>query len=488
MDVEWAKDGRDGRLYILQARPETVHSIKATKAVAKVYRLSGPPGDPIVTGSAVGESIGSGPARVVRDASELDSVQQGDVLVATTTNPDWEPVMKRSAAIITDAGGRTSHAAIVSREFGIPCIVGADNATGLIRSGQDVTVSCAEGSEGRVYSGRLPWFVEEVDASGPRPERTKVMVNVADPSRAFEFSFLPCDGVGLARMEFIVNNAIGVHPMALVRYPELSDPEAVDTIKGRIGDEDPREFFVRSLAEGVGRIAAAFHPRPVVVRMSDFKTNEYAQLVGGSEFEPEEENPMLGFRGASRYYDPRYEDGFALECEALQRVRDGMGLTNIVAMIPFCRTVEEGRQVIETMARHGLRQGDGELQIYVMCELPSNALNATAFLDVFDGFSIGSNDLTQLTLGIDRGSGAVAHLFDERDVAVKALIEMAIDAARRAGKPIGICGQAPSDFPDFAQWLVTKGISSISLNPDSVVLTSRRIADAEQREQKESST
>ena len=479
MDIEWAKDGITGELFIVQARPETVHSNKPQTAIAEVYRLKGGKGLPLVKGQAVGEKIGVGRVRVVHHASDLQSVQAGDVLVARLTDPDWEPVMRRVAAIVTDQGGRTAHAAIVSREFGIPCIVGCGNATEMLHDGEEVTVVCSEGPEGHVYEGHRGFEVEKIDGAATPSTRTQVMLTVGDPARAFKLSFIPNSGVGLARTEFIVTNHIGVHPMALAHYPNLKDQQAVKAIAARIGDEDPRDFFIRRFSEGVGRIAAAFYPKPVIVRTSDFKTNEYARLLGGSEFEPVEENPMLGFRGASRYYDERYAEGFALECTALLRVRRDMGLTNVKVMIPFCRTPEEANQVIAVMARHGLKQGEQGLEIYGMCELPSNVIRAEEFLRVFDGYSIGSNDLTQLVLGLDRDSGTVSHLFNERDRAVMGMIAHVIDEARRAGKPIGICGQAPSDFPDFAVWLVEQGINSISLNPDAAIKTKLVIAAAE---------
>ena len=481
MDIEWAKDGISGELFIVQARPETVHSTKSLTAVAEVYRLKGQHGLPLVKGQAVGEKIGAGRVRVVGEAADLQRVEAGDVLVARLTDPDWEPVMQRVAAIVTDQGGRTAHAAIVSREFGIPCIVGSGNATEILHDGDEVTVACSEGPEGHVYAGRISFEVEKIDAGAVPQTRTQVMLTLGDPAQAFKVSFIPNAGVGLARTEFIVTNHIGVHPMALACYPNLKDQLAIQQVLALIGAEDPREFFIRRLSEGVGRIAAAFYPKPVIVRTSDFKTNEYARLLGGSEFEPQEENPMLGFRGASRYYDARYAEGFALECAALLRVRKDMGLTNIKIMIPFCRTVEEGKRVIEVMAQHGLRQGDDGLEIYAMCELPSNVARADEFLRVFDGYSIGSNDLTQLVLGIDRDSGTVSHLFDENDRAVMSLIAQVIEEARRAGKPIGICGQAPSDFPEFARWLVEQGITSISLNPDVAIKTQLVIADEEKR-------
>ena len=481
MDIEWVKDGETGELFIIQARPETVHSAPRPTEGIEVFTLTAPTGPPIVTGQAVGDRIASGRVRVVRSAAELASVRSGDVVVAELTDPDWEPAMRRMAALVTNRGGRTAHAAIVSRELGLPCVVGAGNATELLHDGDEVTVSCAEGTVGRVYAGLLDFEVERIDPESVGSTRTAVMMNVADPEGALRLASIRNDGVGLARIEFVVAHHIGIHPMALVRYPDIPDAGEREEITRRLAGEDPQEYFVRRLCEGVAQIAAPFYPKPVIVRTSDFKTNEYARLLGGSSFEPEEENPMLGFRGASRYYDPLYADGFALECRALARLRDRMGLTNVKVMIPFCRTVEEGRKVIEVMGRNSLRQGENGLEIYAMCELPSNALDADAFLTVFDGFSIGSNDLTQLTLGIDRDSAAVAHLFDERDDAVRRLISMAIDAAHRARKPIGICGQAPSDFPDFAEWLVEQGISSISLNPDTVLRTTARIAACEER-------
>jgi pyruvate,water dikinase len=479
MDLEWAKDGFSGQLFIVQARPETVHSAKPRTASAEVYRLHGTTGAPLVRGQAVGEKIGVGVVHVVADPGELASVQTGEVLVARNTDPDWEPVMRRVAAIVTDQGGRTAHAAIVSREFGVPCIVGSGNATSVLSTGQEVTVCCSEGAEGHVYAGRIPFDIDRIDASRVPATKTTIMMTVGDPGQAFALATIPNSGVGLARTEFIINNQIGIHPMALIRYPKLKDPEAVKKIAERIGEENPQEFFIRRFSEGVGRIAAAFYPRPVIVRTSDFKTNEYAELLGGREFEPDEENPMLGFRGASRYYDPRYAEGFALECAALLRVRRDMGLTNMKVMIPFCRTVREGRRVISEMASHGLRQGEDGLEIYAMCEIPSNVILAGEFLNVFDGFSIGSNDLTQLVLGIDRDSGTVAHLFDERNDAVLRMIGEAIAAAHKAGKSIGICGQAPSDYPEFAEWLVERGITSISLNPDVAIKTALRVHRAE---------
>lgn len=478
MDIEWAKDGLTGDLVILQARPETVHATRR-ELETRVFHIPGKHEPAIVTGQAIGEAIASGPVRIVHDVSTLDDVRDGDVLVAVSTNPDWEPVMRRVAAIVTDQGGRTAHAAIVSREIGVPCVVAAGDATSVLRDGEVVTVSCAEGLEGHIYKGAVPFEVERVDLGAIPQTLTKVMINVGDPGRAFGYAALPHAGVGLARMEFIISGAIGVHPMALAHYPHLKNEEALHAVKQRLAGADPLDYFIMRLSEGIATIAAAMHPRPVIVRTSDFKTNEYADLLGGAEFESAEENPMLGFRGASRYCDERYADGFALECAAISRVRDHMGLVNVKVMIPFCRTVQEARKVIAEMGRHGLNQGDNGLEVYAMCEIPSNVLEADAFLEVFDGYSIGSNDLTQLTLGLDRDSAAVSGLFDERDPAVKKLIAEAIRAAHRAKKPIGICGQAPSDYPEFAAWLVGQDITSISLNPDSFIGMTKVIAQAE---------
>ena len=478
MDIEWAKDGVTGELFILQARPETVHGQNTTNHYEN-YSLTGIHGAPLATGVAVGEKIGQGPAHVLLDPSKLRTFKQGEILVTSMTDPAWEPIMKRAAAIVTDRGGRTCHSAIISRELGIPCIVGAGNATEKIRSGTEVTVSCAEGDRGNVYYGKIDYKVEKHEITDEERPETKVMMNVGDPDNAFAVARLPNDGVGLARLEFIINNHIGIHPMALVNYPNLRNRADIETIASRILEEDPKEFFVRSLSEGIGRIAAAFYPKPVIVRMSDFKSNEYAMLIGGKEFEPIEENPMIGFRGASRYYDDRYKPGFRLECLALSRAREEMGLTNIKPMIPFCRTVEEGEKVIALMAEYGLVQGENELEIYAMCELPANVVFAAEFLRVFDGYSIGSNDLTQLALGLDRDSEMVAHLFDERNGAVEKMVAMAIDAAKEAGKKIGICGQAPSDYPEFAEFLVRRGINSISLNPDTVIKTTHQILATE---------
>jgi pyruvate,water dikinase len=478
MDLEWAKDGNTGELFILQARPETVHATNHENYI-EIHKLTGDHNEPLATGIAVGERIGQGQVHVLANPDHLTQFKEGAVLVTSMTDPAWEPIMKKAAAIVTDRGGRTCHSAIVSRELGLPCIVGTGNATHVLQSGMDVTVCCAEGARGSVYEGLVDFAVEKRVVDNQNRPRTKVMMNVGDPDHAFALSALPNDGVGLARLEFIINNHIGIHPMALVRYPNLQNKEVVREIERRIGEEDPREFFVRRLAEGIARIAAAFYPNPVIVRMSDFKSNEYAMLIGGQEFEPTEENPMLGFRGASRYYDERYREGFHLECLALQRVRDDMGLINVKAMIPFCRTVEEAERVIGLMAEFGVKQGEHELEIYAMCELPANVVFADEFLRIFDGYSIGSNDLTQLTLGLDRDSEMVAHLFDERNGAVEKMVSMAIDAAHRAGKKIGICGQAPSDYPEFARFLVEKGITSISLNPDTVIQTTHFILEVE---------
>jgi pyruvate,water dikinase len=479
MDIEWAKDGADHQLYILQARPETVHRA-ARPASVDVFTLSKPAAPPIVTGKAVGEKIGAGPARLVREPADLRTFQAGEVLVAAMTDPDWEPVMKRAAAIVTDRGGRTCHAAIVSRELGVPCVVGTERATAAIADGDVVTVSCAQGETGAVYRGAVPFERRRVDLSSVPVPRTAVMLNVGNPDQAFGFAALPNDGVGLARIEFIIANAVKAHPMALLHRDRVSDASAraaIDALTN--GYDSGAEYFVDRLAEGVAVIAAAFHPKDVIARLSDFKSNEYAGLLGGRDFEPEEGNPMLGFRGAYRYAHPRYREAFALECQAMRRVREDMGLTNLKLMVPFCRTPDEGRRVIDLMAQHGLRRGHHGLEVYVMCEIPSNVVRAREFAEVFDGFSIGSNDLTQLVLGLDRDSELVAPLFDERNPAVLTLIAQVIATARASGRKIGICGQAPSDYPDFARFLVQQGIDSISLNPDAVVRGRETIAAAE---------
>jgi len=478
MDIEWAKDGITGELFILQARPETVHAQNGSNYI-ETYELTGDHGAPLSSGVAVGQKIGSGRAHILLDPAKLNTFKEGEILVTTMTDPAWEPIMKRASAIVTERGGRTCHSAIISRELGIPCIVGTGDATEKVRSGTDITVSCAEGDVGNIYYGNVDFKVKKHKITESERPKTQVMMNVGDPDHAFAVSRMPNDGVGLARLEFIINNHIGIHPMALVNYPRLRNREDVATIAARVLEEDPKEFFVRSLAEGVGRIAAAFYPKPVIVRMSDFKSNEYAMLIGGREFEPEEENPMIGFRGASRYYDDRYKAGFRLECLALCRAREDMGLTNIKPMIPFCRTVDEAKKVIALMAEYGLVQGENELEVYAMCELPANVVFADEFLKVFDGYSIGSNDLTQLALGLDRDSEMVAHLFDERNGAVEKMVAMAIEAAIRNGKKIGICGQAPSDYPEFAEFLVERGINSISLNPDTVIQTTHHILETE---------
>ncbi|WP_276567296.1 phosphoenolpyruvate synthase [Pseudidiomarina aquimaris] len=469
MDIEWAKDGIDGKLYIVQARPETVQSNKNSQSVER-FSLS-QKSELVASGRAIGQRIGAGVARVLNDISEMDQVQPGDVLVTDMTDPDWEPIMKRAAAIVTNRGGRTCHAAIIARELGIPAVVGCGDATDLIKNGQAVTVSCAEGDTGYIYDGELAFDVSRSDIGDMPNLPLKIMMNVGNPDRAFDFAGLPHAGVGLARLEFIINRMIGVHPKALLNFDQQSD-ELKEQINAFIaGYESPREYYVTKLTEGIATLGAAFSPERVIVRMSDFKSNEYANLLGGRQYEPHEENPMLGFRGASRYISEEFRDCFAMECEAIKRVRNDMGLTNVEIMIPFVRTLEEGRKVIELLAEQGLVQGENGLRVIMMCELPSNALLADQFLDIFDGFSIGSNDLTQLTLGLDRDSGVIAHLFDERNEAVKAMLAMAIQAAKKKGKYVGICGQGPSDHADFAQWLVEQGIDSVSLNPDTVVDT-----------------
>jgi pyruvate,water dikinase len=477
MDIEWAKDGRSGELFIVQARPETVHA-HARPQQLEQYRLR-QRGRVLVSGRSVGSKIATGPVRVIPNAADLRLFQAGEVLVTDKTDPDWEPIMKKAAAVVTNRGGRTCHAAIVSRELGVPAIVGTETATTALATGQVVTVSCAEGDTGFVYEGARRFEVERIDLSTIGRPRTRIMMNVGNPDEAFALSFIPNDGVGLARMEFIITNAIGVHPMALVRYTQLGAQARADVDRLTAGYADKPAFFVDKLAEGVATLAAAFYPKDVIVRLSDFKTNEYARLAGGVGFEPFEENPMIGFRGASRYYDDRYRDGFALECRALKRVRDEMGLTNVKIMVPFCRTIEEARLVGAELARHGLRRHDNGLELYMMVEIPSNVILLPEFAEHFDGFSIGSNDLTQLTLGVDRDSQIVAHVFDERDKAVRTLVAQAIQHARRLGRKIGLCGQAPSDYPEFARFLVECGIDSMSLNPDAVLSTTRLVIEAE---------
>ncbi len=474
MDIEWAKDGVTGKLYIVQARPETVKS-RGKHTQIERFHLSGK-SDVLVEGRSIGHKIGAGAARVIRSIAEMDKLQPGDVLVADMTDPDWEPIMKRASAIVTNRGGRTCHAAIIARELGVPAVVGCGDAMDRIPDGAPVTVSCAEGDTGFIYDGILPFEKIVTDLDNMPPAPLKIMMNVGNPERAFDFAQLPNQGIGLARLEFIIARQIGVHPKALLDFN--NQPESV---KAQIrplmaGYADPVSFYVERLAEGIATLSAAFAPETVIVRLSDFKSNEYANLIGGEQYEPHEENPMIGFRGASRYIDPSFSDCFALECRAVKKVREEMGLTNCWIMIPFVRTLEEGRKVIEILEANGLKRGENGLKVIMMCEVPSNALLADEFLDIFDGFSIGSNDLTQLTLGLDRDSGIVAHLFDERNPAVKKLLSLAIEAARRKGKYIGICGQGPSDHPDLADWLLQQGIESVSLNPDTVIDTWLRLA------------
>ena len=492
MDMEWAKDGITNELFIVQARPETVQSQKQQNTLRSykfIKENNSSPSSPsshsspspiLTTGRAVGEAISNGKARVIVDISKIDQFQAGEILVTDRTDPDWEPIMKKASAIVTNSGGRTCHSAIIARELGVPAIVGCEDATEILKTSQEVTVSCAEGEEGKVYQGLLPFEVEEVQLEDLPRTRTQILMNVGNPQEAFRLSTIPNDGVGLARTEFIIANQIQIHPMALLYFDELED----DFVKEKIAQitalyDNKPAFFVDKLAQGIARITAAFYPKPVIVRMSDFKSNEYANLLGGRQFEPKEENPMLGWRGAARYYDERYREGFALECEAIKRVREEMGLTNLIPMIPFCRTPDEGRLVLEEMAKNGLQQGVNDLQVYVMCELPNNVIMAEEFAQVFDGFSIGSNDLTQLTLGLDRDSSLVARLFDERSEGVKRMVKLAIQSVKKHNRKIGICGQAPSDYPEFAQFLVEQGIDSISLNPDSVLKTMLEIAKAE---------
>ncbi len=476
MDMEWAKDGLTGELFIVQARPETVQAHRAPDVLER-YHLQ-QRGSVLVRGQSVGEKISHGPVRLIKDMHHLQTFQEGEVLVTEKTDPDWEPIMKKAASIVTNRVGRTCHAAIVSRELGVPAVVGTEHGTDILRDGHVVTVSCAEGETGLVYDGKLPFTVERVLLKEvPRPA-TKVMLNIGNPEEAFALSFLPNDGVGLAREEFIISNAIKVHPLALLDYERLDDPVLqADIDRLTVGYSNKAQFFVDRLAQGVAMIAAAFYPKDVIVRLSDFKSNEYADLLGGRRYEPTEENPMLGFRGAALYYDPRYRDGFALECQAMRQVRDEMGLTNVKLMVPFYRTVDEGRKVLAEMEKHGLQQGKNGLEVYVMCEIPSNVILADAFAEIFDGFSIGSNDLTQLVLGVDRDSAIVAHLFDERNPAVKAMIASVIKTAKARGRKVGLCGQAPSDYPEFAQFLVEQGIESMSLNPDAVLKTLLAMAE-----------
>ncbi len=491
MDIEWAKDG-DGRevgtgeLFIVQARPETVHAVKDQKFY-EIYKLKGQ-GRVLCTGKAVGSKIGQGRARVILDVSGISEFQPGEVLITTMTDPDWEPIMKKASAIVTDKGGRTCHAAIVSRELGIPCIVGTEIATKVAKTGMEVTVDCTQGEEGRLLEGLIPFEVERIDLEKMPQTKTKIMMNVGIPEQAFAQGQIPNDGVGLARLEFIIGSHIGIHPLALINFEELKQKASTNKKIARLVREieaktstykNKADFFVDKLAQGVATIAAAFYPKDVIVRLSDFKSNEYANLLGGYLYEPEEHNPMIGWRGASRYYDPKFEPAFALECKALAKVRNEMGLTNVKVMIPFCRTPEEGKKVIEIMEKYGLKRGENGLEIYVMCEIPSNVVLAEEFAKIFDGFSIGSNDLTQLTLGLDRDSELVAHLYDERNPAVKKMVKEVIEIAKKTGRKIGICGQAPSDFPDFAEFLVECGIDSMSLTPDTIVKTRLLVAEKE---------
>jgi pyruvate,water dikinase len=477
MDIDWGRDGVDGKIYILQARPETVKSQEGHSDVQQRYKLKAT-GDVLVTGRAIGQKIGAGPVRVVGDISDMDKVQAGDVLVTDMTDPNWEPVMKRASAIVTNRGGRTCHAAIIARELGIPAVVGCGDATDRLKDGQQVTVSCAEGDEGRIYDGLIETEIEEVQRGAMPDIGLKVMMNVGNPQLAFDFSFIPNHGVGLARLEFIINNNIGIHPKAVLDYPNVDTELKVAVESAARGYASPRAFFVDKLADGIATIGAAFYPKSVIVRLSDFKSNEYRKLVGGSRYEPEEENPMLGFRGASRYISADFAECFKMECEALKRVRNEMGLTNVEIMVPFVRTVQQAKRVVDLLAAHGLVRGENGLRLIMMCEVPSNAILAEQFLEHFDGFSIGSNDLTQLTLGLDRDSGMelLAADFDERDDAVKFMLSRAINACLKAGKYVGICGQGPSDHADFALWLRDQGILSMSLNPDTVVDTWKKLA------------
>ena len=477
MDIEWAKDGITGELFVVQARPETVQS-QRSKDVLETYVLE-KRSEVLVIGRSVGDKIASGKAHVIPDISDLPSFKPGEILVADTTTPDWEPVMKTAAAIVTNKGGRTCHAAIVSRELGIPAVVGAGNATEVLETGREITVSCAEGEDGLVYDGILPFHKDTLSLKDIKRPKTKIMMNLGNPEEAFGLSMIPNDGIGLARLEFIITSYIKIHPMALVHPEKIKDPKVLQEIEQLTQGYRKEDYFVEQLAQGVGTIAAAFYPKPVVVRMSDFKTNEYASLIGGSYFEMEESNPMIGFRGASRYFDERYREGYALECRAMKKVRDEMGLTNLILMIPFCRTVEEARKVIAEMEKNGLRRGENGLQVYVMCEIPNNVLLIDEFSEFFDGISIGSNDLTQLTLGVDRDSELLAAEFDERDPGVMKIMAMAVQGAKRNGRHSGICGQAPSDFPEVAEFLVKQGIDSISLNPDSVMKITLKVLETE---------
>jgi len=480
MDMEWAKDGRDGKLYIVQARPETVQSKKDVKMLENYVLDKSKASKVLVKGSSVGSKIGSGKANKIMSVKDINKFQKGEVLVTTATDPDWVPAMKLAAAIVTDSGGRTCHAAIVGRELGVPVIVGSDNGTKVIKPGQEVTIDCSEGEVGKVYEGIIPFTIKKTDISNIPTTKTKILMNVGEPSNAFNLSFIPNDGVGLAREEFIIANSIKIHPNALINYKNLKPALKKKIDAATLGYQDKVQFYIDKLAEGIGQIGSAFYPKPVIVRFSDFKTNEYRSLIGGELYEPQEENPMIGFRGASRYYDPKFKDAFVLECKAMKKVREEFGLDNVIPMVPFCRTLDEGRKVVQILADNGLKQSDG-LKIYVMCEIPANVILAEKFLEIFDGFSIGSNDLTQLTLGLDRDNSQIASVGNEKNEAVKELIEEAIKVCLNNNKYIGICGQGPSDFPDFAQFLVEKGIESISLNPDSVLKTKIAIAETENK-------
>ncbi len=480
MDIEWAKDGVSNEMYIVQARPETVHSQKDAN-ILKKYVLK-QKGEVLVKGRSVGEKIGQGNAHVIKNVKDIEKFRKGEVLITVMTDPDWEPIMKIAAAIVTDKGGRTCHAAIISRELGIPCIVGSMTATHEVKDGKDVTADCSQGSEGLVYDGLLKFEVVEHNLKNLKKPKTKVMMNLGNPEQAFQLSHLPNEGVGLAREEFIINSYIKIHPLALLHFNKITNKKVKDQIrKITFGYKDKGQFFVDKLAYGIAIIAAAFYPHDVVVRLSDFKSNEYANLIGGKDFEPVEDNPMIGWRGASRYYDDRYKDAFALECKALKKVREEMGLTNVVIMIPFCRTVEEGKRVMNVMAKNGLKRGEHGLRVYVMCEIPSNVLLAEEFAEIFDGFSIGSNDLTQLTLGLDRDSELVAHIYDERNDAVRILIKKVIEVARKKKKHIGFCGDAPSSIPGYAEFLVDCGIESLSVTPDAVVKTVLNVVETEKK-------
>lgn len=487
MDVEWAKDGELNELFIVQARPETIHSRKDHSKIT-VYKITEPIEERqekvLTSGIAVGDKVAVGKVKLMHSLEDAKDFKEGDILVTDMTDPDWEPIMKKAGAIVTNRGGRTCHAAIVARELGVPAVVGTGNATDVLKDGMEVTVSCAEGEVGYVYNGKVAYEVEEVDISSLPKTKTPILMNIATPEGAFDYSFLPNEGVGLAREEFIINNYIGIHPLALIKFDEIKekDTELAQAIEDKtFGYDNKEEYYIKKLSYGIARITAAFYPKPVIVRFSDFKSNEYANLLGGQYFEPKEENPMIGWRGASRYYSPDFKPAFGLECKAILRVRNKMGLTNVKVMVPFCRTPEEGKKVLEVMEEYGLKRGENGLEVYVMCELPSNVILADQFAEIFDGFSIGSNDLTQLTLGLDRDSSLVAHLYDERNDAVKRMISSAIKTVKGKGRKIGICGQGPSDYPDFAQFLVEQGIDTISINPDAVLKTTKAIYEIEKK-------